>query len=444
MRELLAEHRIGSFTMRLLELELQKEASPRSQRGHAKVLFACTHVLFNLAANVATEEKMVRRGLVPLLLPLLGHTWLDLVLLAARFLAKLSLYEENIAQVRLKGPCDGNAFDCLFMYKTLNAHRSLHDPSAQMRDHHAAAHLFPWLPCPGHDAVTATALALAHNLAFDPQLRADMIAHGLVPKLVALLGGEGTLSSASSSSTSSKPPPSPFRTRALRLLYHLSSDAAGRAALSAPDAGVVPLVKEMVLGWPRALLPEDLAALAVNLSRDARAAEALCHKAGLRRLVDRALRHRDPLLMKAVRGVGEWSLGVQAALRDPDAEYDLRSLWPSHAKPLVALALELGGAGAPGSTALLVEVLGTLGNLTPLDLPIDTAWWELLGPQQARALVDLCVRLLLPTTTTMTGNEEDAAVEADVVLEAVCVVQALALDGTMAAVMEEAGVVRCV
>ena len=100
MHELLAEHRIGSLMMRLLELELQKEASPGSQRGHAKILFACTHVLFNLAANVATEEKMVRRGLVPLLLPLLGHTWLDLVLLAVRFLAKLSLYEENIAQVR--------------------------------------------------------------------------------------------------------------------------------------------------------------------------------------------------------------------------------------------------------------------------------------------------------------------------------------------------------
>ena len=326
------------------------------------------------------------------------------------------------------------------MYKTLYEHRSLHDPSAQMRAHHAAAHLLPWLPCPGHDAVTATALALAHNLASDSQLRADLIAHGLVPKLVALLGGEGTLSSASSSS-SSKPPLSPFRTRALRLLYHLSADAAGRAALSAPDVGVVPLVKEMVLGWPRALLPDDLAALAVNLSRDARAAEALCHKAGLRRLVDRALRHRDPLLMKVVRSIGEWSLGVQAALQDPDAEYDLRSLWPSHAKPLVALALELGGGGA-SSTALLVEVLGALGNLTPLDLPIDTAWRELLGPQQARALVDLCVRLLL--TTTMTGEEEDAGVEADVVLEAVCVVQALALDGTMAAVMEEAGVVRCV
>lgn len=105
MHELLAEHRIGSLTMRVLELELHKgpDTRPRSppQRGHAKIVFACTHVLFNLAANVTTEEKVVRRGLVPLLLPLLGHTWPDLVLLAARFLAKLSIYEENIAQVRL-------------------------------------------------------------------------------------------------------------------------------------------------------------------------------------------------------------------------------------------------------------------------------------------------------------------------------------------------------
>lgn len=307
-----------------------------------------------------------------------------------------------------------------------------------MRAHHAAAHLLPWLPCPGHDAVTTAAFALAQNLAFDPQLRADLIAHGLVPKLVALLGGEGSLSGASSSSSSScKLLSSPFRTRALRLLYQLSSDARGRATLSAPDGPLVPLVKEMVLGWPRALLPDDLAALAVNLSCDPRAAEALCHKAGLRRLVDRALRHRDALLMKVVRNISQWSLGVQAALQHPDAEYDLRSLWPSHAKTLAALALELGGvvsAAAASRTGLLVEVLGTLGNLTPLDLPIDTAWRELLGPQQARALVDLCVRLLLTTI----------GVEADVVLEAVCVVQTLALDGSMAAVMAEAGVVRCV
>lgn len=95
MHELLAEHRVGSLTMRVLEAELHKAGQHR-----AKVLFSCTHVLFNLAANVTVEQKMVGRGLVALLLPLLGHTWADLVLLALRFLAKLSLYGENIAQVR--------------------------------------------------------------------------------------------------------------------------------------------------------------------------------------------------------------------------------------------------------------------------------------------------------------------------------------------------------
>jgi hypothetical protein len=72
------------------------------QRRRDKLLFACTHVLFNLAANLTVEEKMVRRGLVSLLLPLLGHAWADLVLLAVQFLTKLSLYEENIAQVTKK------------------------------------------------------------------------------------------------------------------------------------------------------------------------------------------------------------------------------------------------------------------------------------------------------------------------------------------------------
>lgn len=83
-------------------MTLEGTQQPRSDtRRHDKVLFGCVHVLFNLAANLAVEEKMVRRGLVSLLLLLLGHTWADLVLLTVRFLGKLSLYEENITQVHL-------------------------------------------------------------------------------------------------------------------------------------------------------------------------------------------------------------------------------------------------------------------------------------------------------------------------------------------------------
>ncbi len=286
----------------------------------------------------------------------------------------------------------------------------------------------PWLPCSSHDALTAAAFTLAQNLAFDPPLRAEMLAHGLAPKLVTLLTPpppqHPQQQHGAKAGALSAPPP--FRDRALRLLYQLSTDAAGRAALAAPELGLVAVVKELVLGWPRSALGGELAALAVNLSWEPRAAEALCHKAGLRRLVDRLLRHKDPLVVKLVRGVSQWSLAVQVALRDPDAEYALRSLWPSHVSPLAALALE-----AATEPRLLVEVLGTLGNLTPLDLPIGTSWADVLA---AHPLVPLCVRLVRG------GAEAEA--EVDVVLEAVAVLQALALDGAVAADLAQAGVVR--
>jgi hypothetical protein len=299
-----------------------------------------------------------------------------------------------------------------------------------MRAQHAAARLVPWLPCHSHDALTTAAFALAQNLAFDARLRAEMVAHGLVSKLVALLQPtNGTRAAAAMAAAAAA---SPFRLPALRLLYQLSTDAERRAVLAAPEAGLVPVVKELVLGWPRSILGEELAALAVNLSWEAQGAEALCHKAGLRRLVDRLLRHRDPLVAKIVRSVSHWSLGVQAGLADPDAEYDLRSLWPSHVKPLVGLALERGVA-----PRLLVEVLGTLGNLTPLDLPIGTTWRDVLAAHPL--LVGACARWV---STGEEGGGEAEAEAVDVVLEAVMVLQALALDGSVAGELARAGVVR--
>lgn len=49
-----------------------------------------------------------------------------------------------------------------------------------------------------------------------------------------------------------------------------------------------------------------------------------------------------------------------------------RSLWSPHLKALVSLMLETDNGD------LLVEVLGTLGCLTPLDLPLGTSWTALL------------------------------------------------------------------
>ncbi|CAM9338715.1 unnamed protein product, partial [Sphacelaria rigidula] len=56
-----------------------------------KLLFVGLHVLINLAEDVSTERKMVRKGLVELLRALLERASVNLLYLAATFLKKLSV-----------------------------------------------------------------------------------------------------------------------------------------------------------------------------------------------------------------------------------------------------------------------------------------------------------------------------------------------------------------
>jgi len=401
------EHRVGSLTMRALEGELPEvtqgelatggdgrngqrlltEGGRNVSSSRSRLLFAGLWLLLNLATgNALVEEKMIKKQLIPrYLLPLLADnentaTDTDLCLLVLTFIKRLSVYEENVQQM-----AEGQLVPTLLklVHVEVSMLRSS-SSSSNARIKHS----------PNDERVTEAALGVLYNLAFDPSLRLTMVIHGLLPTLVALLRGKPA-----------------WRAQCLKLLYILSYDdetkrllGGGSSGSSGDDNGeatsslsVMPLLKELIFHLPLPSLTEELAALAVNLTLEASNVEQLCAKAGLRRLMDRVIRYRDPLVLKIVRNVSQWSLATQAALVDPENEYQLRNLWPSHIKPLLAL---LAGSSLPSSSllsvmsgsselsssplrpppAVVLEALGTLANLTPLDLPVGMQWHDFVVP----------------------------------------------------------------
>ena len=162
----------------------------------------------------------------------------DLLMLAASFLKKLCLYEENTAEVRALG---------------------------------LVTRLGPLLPCSHAPVVNAT-LRLLFNLSFDIETREQMLQGGLVPRLIALL------------STPS------YRSRALKLLYHLSQDDRCKAEFARPLAAGgtgAAILTGLVVNFPQATLPAELGSLAVNVSLVPLCAELMAASKGLSLLVDR-------------------------------------------------------------------------------------------------------------------------------------------------------------
>eukprot|EP00624_Nannochloropsis_granulata_P007183 evm.model.NODE_6661_length_6252_cov_34.915867.2 len=407
---IVTEHRVGSLTMRALEGKLpdvlQSELAGGddvgngdghfTQKGrtantsHSRLFFVGLWLLLNLASgNALVEEKMVKKRLIPrFLLPFLADdenetTDPDLHILVLTFLKRLSVYKENVQQM-----AEGQLVPTLV--KLIRVEISMPKSSSTTSNGNSRRRKSSL----EDEGIIGAALGILYNLAFDPSLRQAMVVHGILPKLVGLLRCKQT-----------------WRAGCLKLLYILSFDNETKLLLGGsdgydssnsnagamPSSSVMPLLKELIFHLPHPSLTGELAALAVNLTFEASNVEQLCAKAGLRRLMDRVIRYRDPLVLKIVRNVSQWSLASQGALTDPDNEYHLRNLWPSHIKPLLALlagssssnsSLPSAKPGLPALSssllrppqAVVLEALGTLANLTPLDLPVGMQWHNFVVP----------------------------------------------------------------
>lgn len=292
----------------------------------------------------------------------------ELVILALSFLKKLSIFEEN----------KDTMVELALVEKLVRYVRCSHDKTVQ------------------------TALKLLFNLSFDPALRELLVKNSLIPKLVELL---------------KKPP---FRALSLRILYHLSMDDRCKSMFTYTEA--IPIVMQLVINFPQNMVAKELAALAVNLSHNGRNAELMCQNRGLEALVTRVLRTRDPLLMKVVRNISLWSYALQEDLVS-DKMYKYRGMWAPFVVSFIEVCL------SSDNHDFSIEVLGTLANLTPSDLPAKAGTWDRLVADHS--LIPFLNKLLVP------GFSQD-----DMVLEVVLFVSALALEPKCAPLLSASRLIR--
>ncbi|KAF1333682.1 Kinesin-associated protein 3, partial [Globisporangium splendens] len=155
------------------------------------------------------------------------------------------------------------------------------------------------------------------------------------------------------------------------------------------------------------MVAKELAALAVNLTHNGRNAELMCQNRGLEALVTRVLRTRDLLLMKVIRNVSLWSYNLQEDLAS-EKMYKYRGMWAPFIVSFIELCLNTDNHD------FSIEVLGTLANTTPEDLPAKASWDRLVT---GHSLIPFLNKLLVP------GFSQD-----DMILEVVLFVSALALE----------------
>ena len=379
MHGLMANYRVGLLTMKVIEFEVRraehrneelalrdapndaedgdpkrplensKKSREREERKwkkqskkQDKVLFVAFYILINLAEDVSVEQKMLKKGLVESLLNMLNRTYGELLILLITFLKKLSIFEENKT-----------------LFKSLKC----------------VPKLARFIPCTSQP-LTNMSLRLLFNLSFDEELRDQMMCNGLVPKLVDLL----------------KTPA--FRSRTLKLLYHLSIDDRCKSMFSYTDG--VPLLMGMVINFPQDTLAKELAALVINISHSPKNCELMVQNHGLNHLMDRLGSTRDPLLIKIIRNITCWTFNQQQELEQPELHYKWRGLWSPHLKIFLEITKE------SDNHDVLVEVYGCLANMTPLDLPASSSWHRIakeVGTDDAPlflAHIPLSVLLLQP------------------------------------------------
>lgn len=379
---LITHYKIGALSMNIIEHELKRydlwqdeldkkikacDEDPNNQtlrKDHEKankkyqsllvkqeqLLRVALYLLLNLAEDTRTELKMRNKNIVHLLVKTLDRDNEELLVLVVSFLKKLSIFLEN------------------------------KNDMAEMDTVEKLAHL---IPCEHEDLMNVT-LRLLLNLSFDTGLRSKMVQVGLLPKLTALLGSEG------------------YKQIVMCILYHISMDDHSKAMFAYTDC--IPQLMKMLFEHGEETVDSELISFCINLAANKRNAHIICEGNGLKMLMKRALKFRDPLLMKMIRNISQ------------------------HDGPLKQLFLDYVGdlaaqIGPEEDEEFVIECLGTLANLTIADLD-----WELLLREYN--LVPYLKDHLKP------GSAED-----DLILEVVIMIGTVSMDDSCAVMMAKSGII---
>ena len=185
------------------------------------------------------------------------------------------------------------------------------------------------------DLLLVTTLRLLHNLSFGPALRDDIVKAGLVPTLIDIMKE------------------SSYQAIAMGILYHISIEDKYKSVFTYTDA--IPALLDMVLNIDELHTAPELISLAVNITQNERNAEMLCNTGdGFHALCERALLGKDSLAFKLLRNLSQHQgSNVKSRFKDYVDKFILLMKSPDT------------------SPELLVEILGTLGNLTNLDMEFE-------------------------------------------------------------------------
>uniref|UniRef100_A0A8C7BXX2 Kinesin associated protein 3 n=1 Tax=Neovison vison TaxID=452646 RepID=A0A8C7BXX2_NEOVI len=296
------------------------------------------------------ELKMRNKNIVHMLVKALDRDNFELLILVVSFLKKLSIFMEN---------------------------------KNDMVEMDIVEKLVKMIPCEHEDLLNIT-LRLLLNLSFDTGLRNKMVQVGLLPKLTALLGNEN------------------YKQIAMCVLYHISMDDRFKSMFAYTDC--IPQLMKMLFECSDERIDLELISFCINLAANKRNVQLICEGNGLKMLMKRALKFKDPLLMKMIRNISQ------------------------HDGPTKNLFIDyVGDLAAQISNdeeeEFVIECLGTLANLTIPDLD-----WELVLKEYK--LVPYLKDKLKP------GAAED-----DLVLEVVIMIGTVSMDDSCAALLAKSGII---
>ncbi|EPQ08640.1 Kinesin-associated protein 3 [Myotis brandtii] len=315
-----------------------------------QLLRVALYLLLNLAEDTRTELKMRNKNIVHMLVKALDRDNFELLILVVSFLKKLSIFMEN---------------------------------KNDMVEMDIVEKLVKMVPCEHEDLLNIT-LRLLLNLSFDTGLRNKMVQVGLLPKLTALLGNEN------------------YKQIAMCVLYHISMDDRFKSMFAYTDC--IPQLMKMLFECSDERIDLELISFCINLAANKRNVQLICEGNGLKMLMKRALKFKDPLLMKMIRNISQ------------------------HDGPTKNLFIDyVGDLAAQISNdeeeEFVIECLGTLANLTIPDLD-----WELVLKEYK--LVPYLKDKLKP------GTAED-----DLVLEVVIMIGTVSMDDSCAALLAKSGII---
>ncbi|KAL1253865.1 hypothetical protein QQF64_016094 [Cirrhinus molitorella] len=375
---LITHYKIGALCMSIIEHELKrydlwqdellkkkkadilsnlkKEYEKALKKYHGlltkqeQLLRVALYLLLNLSEDTRTELKMRNKNIVHLLVKTLDRDSEELLVLVVSFLKKLSIFLEN---------------------------------KNDMAEIDTVEKLAKLVPCEHEDLLNVT-LRLLLNLSFDTSLRSKMVQADLLPKLTTLLGDEAQ------------------RQIAMCILYHISMDDRFKSMFAYTDC--IPQVMKMLFDCGEDRIDAELISFCINLAANKRNAQIMCEGNGLKMLMKRALKLKDPLMMKMIRNISQH-------------DGPSKNLFIDYVGDLAAQI------GLKEEEEFVIECLGTLSNLTIPDLD-----WELVLKEYN--LVPYLKDHLKP------GSAED-----DLILEVVIMIGTVSMDDSCAVMLAKSGII---